>query len=101
PVALHEVNADDLNRVVAEDAARTGRDFPLKQADRAGTDDHHVKVELFVEFLLPLFAKIRRAENAKRFDLATVQHFAGDEERLNRLADANVVGNEHPNSVEA
>src|SRR5438034_1047799 len=92
PVALHKVNADNLERVVAVNAAAPLRYSPLKLVHRAGADDHRDEAELFAEFLLPLLAKVGRAEDTERFNLATIQHFAGDEQRLDRFADANVVG---------
>ena len=39
PVALHEINADDLDRVVAEDAARAGGDPTPSDADIKVTRD--------------------------------------------------------------
>jgi hypothetical protein len=100
PVALHKINADDLDRIVAEDAARTGRDAPFKLADCAGTDDDGVEVEFLAEFLLPLLAQIGRAENAEVFEFTTIQQLADDEQSLDGFADANVIGDEHPNRVE-
>ena len=60
PVALHEINADDLDRVIAEDAACAVRDASFKLAHRAGTDDHLVEIEFLFEFLLPLFVQLER-----------------------------------------
>ena len=95
--ALQEVNADNLERVVAKDAARTGGDAPFKLADRAGTDDDGVEVEFLVEFLLPLLAQIGRAQDAEAFDFSAIQQLAHDEQPLDGFADANIVGDEHPN----
>src|SRR5437773_4378007 len=100
PVALHKVNADNLERVVAVNAAAPLRYSPLKLVHRAGADDHRVEAELFAEFLLPLLAKVGRAEDAKAFDLAAIQQLTRDEQSLNRFANANVVGDEHPDHVE-
>ena len=101
PVALHEINADNLERVVAKDAARTGGDAPFKLADCAGTDDYGVEVEFLVEFLLPLLTKIGRTQDAEVFNFSAIQHFAHDEQPLDGFADANIVGDEHSDGVEA
>ena len=100
-VALHEVNADDLDGVVAEDAARARGDAAFKLADRAGTDDDGIEAEFLAQLLLPLFAEVRRAEDAERLDFPAIEHFTGDEQGFDRFADANVVGDEHPDGVQA
>ena len=100
-VALHEVNADDLDRVVAEDAARAGGDAAFKLADRAGTDDDGVQTEFLAQLLLPLFAKVGRAEHAEGLDFPAIEHFTGDEQGLDGFADADVVGDEHADGVQA
>src|SRR5260370_27596816 len=100
-VALDEVNADDLELVVAVNAAATVRYSPLKLVHRAGADDHGVQAEFFAQFFLPLLAKVRRTQDAETFDFAPVQQFAGDEQALNGFADADIVGDEHTDGIEA
>ena len=50
--------------------------------------------------LLPLLGKMRRAEHGQPPDLAAIQQFAGDDRRLDGLADADVVGDQEPHGVE-
>ena len=101
PVALHIINADDLEGVVAVNTPTTTRYSAFKLVHRAGADDHRVQAELFAEFLLPLLTKVGRADYAEAFDFAAIQHLAHDEQPLDRLAHAYVVGDEHPHGVEA
>jgi hypothetical protein len=101
PVAFGEINADHLDGVMAEDAATAGRDAALKLVDRSRTDEHGIEIEFLIEFLLPLFAEVGRAKDAEAFDFAPVVEFAADEQALDRLANANVIGDEHPDGVEA
>ena len=100
-VTLDEVNADDLDGVVAKDAARASGDAAFKLADRAGTDDDGIEAEFLAQLLLPLFAEVRRAEDAERLDFPAIEHFTGDEQSFDRFADADVVGDEHSDGVQA
>lgn len=100
PLGLGVVNADDDVGVVLKDAA-VGRGLPLQGADGAGADDDGGEVELFRQFLLPLVAEVRGAEDGDAADFAAGQEFAGDEEGLNGLADADVIGDEEADGVEA
>src|ERR1019366_2134238 len=84
-----------------KDAARAGGDATFKLADCAGTDDDGVEVEFLVEFLLPLLAKIGRTQDAEVFNFSAIQHFAHDEQPFDGLANANVIGDEHSDGVEA
>src|SRR5208282_4006519 len=88
-VALDEIDARYLNGIVPVNALRA-RLSPVQLADGAGADDNRVEVGLFRQFLLPLVAKIGRAKNAEAPDLAAVEHFAGDQEGLDGLADPDV-----------
>ena len=99
-VGLGVVNADDDVGVVLKDAA-VGRGLPLQGADGAGADDDGGEVELLRQFLLPLVAEVRGAEDGDAADFAAGQEFAGDEEGLNGLADADVIGDEEADGVEA
>ena len=59
-----------------------------------------VDVELLRKLALPLFGQVGRAQHRDAADLAAVEQFAGDEARLDGLADADVVGDEHAHRVE-
>ena len=48
---------------------------------------------------LPLLGEVRRAEDGEPLALAAVQELRGDEAGLDRLADADVVGDEEPDGV--
>src|ERR1700730_12632473 len=64
PIALDEVDACDLERIMPVDAFSAG--FSAFQlAHRAGSDDDGLEIGLRCKLLLPLVAQIRRAEDAK------------------------------------
>src|ERR1022692_2343182 len=79
-VAFDKIDANDLNRIVAINAACALGDAAFEMVDGAGADDHRVEIEFFLEFLLPLFAKIGWAKHAETLDFAAVQQFPRDEE---------------------
>jgi hypothetical protein len=58
-------------------------------------------VKLLRQFLLPLVAEIWRAKDSNTADFASGKKFAGDQQCLDSLADANVIGDEHPDGMEA
>jgi hypothetical protein len=99
-VGLGEIDADHDEGVPAEDAVVAGGQLAFELADRAGADDDGGDAELVVKFLAPLIAEVRRAKDAEAGDFAAVEQLAGDEEGLNGLADADVVGDEHADGVE-
>jgi hypothetical protein len=99
-IALDVVDADHDVGEVAEDAVG-GRGQPaLEAAHRAGANDLGGEAKLVFDLLLPLVAEVRRAEDAGAGDLSAVEQFAGDEQRFDGLADADVVGDEHAHGVE-
>ena len=57
-------------------------------------------MELLRKLALPLLGQVGRAQHRDAADLAAVEQFAGDEARLDGLADADVVGDEHAHRVE-
>ena len=52
------------------------------------------------QLALPLLGEVRRAEHGEALDLAAVEQLAGDQRGLDRLADADVVGDQQPHRVE-
>ncbi len=64
PVAFHKINADNLDRVMAVNAAAAMRYSPFKLVHRAGADYRRIEAELLTEFFLPLLAQVRRADHA-------------------------------------
>ena len=97
--ALDVVETDDSVRVHREDAhARWNAPF---QASRApGGDGRGADVEANVELGDPLVHEMRRAEDDGAIDVAPVEQLARDEQGLDRLADADVVGDEQTHRVE-
>ena len=63
-------------------------------------DELGVEVELVAQLGLPLLGEVRRAEHGEPLDLAAVEQLAGDQQRLDRLADADVVGDQEADRVE-
>ena len=66
----------------------------FKTIDRTGKNNRRLKIELFVEFALPLFRQIRRAKNTESVDFAAVDELAKDQTRFDRLTDPDVVRDE-------
>ena len=96
---LDVVETDDRVRVHREDAdARWNAPF---QASRApGGDGRGADVEADVELGDPLVHEMRRAQDDGSIDIAPVEQLARDEQGLDRLADADVVGDEQAYGVE-
>ena len=65
---------------------------PLKAPCRAGEDHLGVNVELFAKFTLPLFGKVRGAENGKACHLTAIQKLTRDKARFDGFPDAYVIG---------
>ena len=98
-VALHEIDARDLDRIVAVDAFSAG--FPtVELVDGARPDDHGFEVGL-AKLPLPLVAEIGWTQDAEPLDLAAIEQLARDEQRLDGLADAHVVGDQEADWVQA
>ena len=76
------------------------RQVALQALDGAGKDQLGFDVELLRKLALPLFGQVRRAQHRDAADLGAVEQLAGDEARLDGLADADVVGDEHAHRVE-
>ena len=94
-----EVGRDDGEAVAVEDGDADG-EIAFESLDGAAEHDFGVDVELLGQFALPLLGQVRRAEDGEPLDFAAIEQFAGDEHRLDRFADANVVGDEQPDRVE-
>ncbi|OQA17879.1 MAG: hypothetical protein BWY63_02230 [Chloroflexi bacterium ADurb.Bin360] len=58
-------------------------------------------VEFLGQLALPLFGQMRRTEHRQPLHLAAIQQLAGDQPRLDGLADADVVGDEQAHGIEA
>ena len=76
------------------------RQVALQALDGARQHQLGFDVELLRELALPLLGQVRRAQDGDAADLAAVEQLAGDEARLDGLADADVVGDEHAHRVE-
>ena len=94
-VALDPIQAHHRERNHVKDRL-AGRQSPLQLLGGAGP--HHLgrQVELADHVALPLLTQVRRADHRDLADLAPIQQFAGDQQRLHRLAEAHLVGDQHP-----
>ena len=72
----------------------------LEARDGAREDELGLEVELLPQLLLPLLGEGGRAEDGEPVGLAAGEELGGDEARLDRLPDADVVGDEEPDGVE-
>ena len=99
-VALDEVGADDDVRVALEE--RLAQAQPALEPGRGrGQHADRVDVELVAHLGLPLVREVWRGEHADALDLAAVEELAREQQRLDGLADADVVGDEQAHRVEA
>ena len=98
---LDVIDADDEEGVVIEEADVGVGDIAFELGDGAGADDGGVEAEAVPELGLPLRAEIGRAEDAEACDFATAEELASDEEGLDGFADADVVGDEHADGIQA
>ena len=98
-VGLDVVEADDGERMRPEDAVRL-EERPFEPSGRRRGDGDSGDQEFRRQLLHPLVDEVRRAEDGDAFDLAAVEQFAGDQAALDRLADADVVGDQEPHGVQ-
>ena len=96
---LDVVEADDRVRVHREEA-RARRNAAFQAPRAAGGDRGGAEMEADLQFGDPLVHEMRRAEHDAAVDVAAVEQLAGDEQRLDRLADPHVVGDEQAHGVE-
>lgn len=99
-VALHVVDARDDLAVVLEDAQVSAREVAGQAGQAGGLDDDRVQVELVAQFGFPLFAEMRRTEDAEAAHDAAIEQFADYERRLDCFARADVVSDEQPHGIE-
>jgi len=99
PVGLDEVHGHDDVRVDVEQ--RLGASAtPFEAAGRARQHQFNFNVELVIELRLPLFREVGRAQDGGLVDLPPVQEFPDQQACLDRLADADIVGDEQADRVE-
>ena len=96
---LDEVGGHDGERVPVEDRYAE-RQVALQALDGARQHQLRFDVELLRKLALPLFGQVGRAQHGDAADLAAIKQLAGDEARLDGLADADVVGDEHAHRLE-
>ena len=97
-VGLDVVDRDHDVGVLVEDRPVTGQ-ASLERGGGGGKDELRVDVELRGQLGLPLLGEMRRAKHACTGDVALVEQLAGDERRLDGLADPDVVGDKQPHGV--
>ena len=99
PIALDVVQADDGDGVPFEQALADAQ-AALELAHGRGQHQGRVELEALAQLALPLLGEVRGAQHAERVDLAAVEQLARHEQRLDGLADADVVGDEKPHGFE-
>lgn len=82
--------------VVLKHAYVASRQIALQLPHPRGLNNRNLDPELVSELGLPLVAEVRRAQDGQAPDSASVQQFPRDHGRLDRLADADVIGYEEP-----
>jgi hypothetical protein len=92
-VCLDVVKADDGVGIGLEEAL--GCRQAAFERPRVGSRDFDcVEIELGREFLAPLRHEVGRTDHGEAIDLPAIEHLAHDHASLDRLADADVVGDQ-------
>jgi hypothetical protein len=99
-IPLDKINAYDEVRVVLEDIQITAGKIALQPRPRTRPNHLGVYVELGLKLSLPLVAQVRWADYAEATSISPVKQFPCDEPGFYRLANANVVRDEHPHWFE-
>jgi len=87
-IALHKVDTHDQVFVISVHAKVSARKVAFEPRQRTGTDDFGVNVELGFQFLLPLVAQVRWANDAQSLRIAAIKQLAGNHCSFNRLPDS-------------
>ena len=98
-VALDEVDRHHRVRVHVEQRLAM-EEATLEAGSRRRQHEFGVDVELLGQLLLPLLGQVRWAQHAHALRVALLQQLLGDQGRLDRLADADVVGDQQAHRVE-
>ena len=99
-VCLDVVEAD--HGVGMHPEHRVAQRNPLFERARPGRcDGDGIDVELLAQLAHPLIDQMRRTKHGEAVDFATIQHLAQDHPRLDGLADANVVRDQHTLDLKA
>jgi hypothetical protein len=56
-------------------------------------------MKLVAQFLLPLIAQVRRTKDAEPSSITAGEQFRRDQSRFDRLANANVICDQHANDI--
>ena len=94
---LYVVNRDDLIRYVQEHSLVWAQ-FLLQTADSRRTYNLCFQSKLILDFILPLLAKMWQAYYRKTVNLVAIEQFLGYQQRLQCLANTNVVRDEQSDS---
>src|SRR5437868_2625147 len=96
---LDEVQANDGERMLLEQA-RTDAEATFEAVGARRGDGGRIDAEPAGEFSHPLVHEMRRADDREPRDLAAIEHLACDQPGFDRLADADIVGNEQTDRIE-
>ena len=91
---LHEIDAGDEIRIMLVNRYVGPGQVPLQPPDLRRLDEHRLDREFFAQLSLPLVAEMGRAEDAKAPGETAIEQLARDHRRLDRLADADIVGDQ-------
>jgi hypothetical protein len=94
-----EIRRDDDVRVTLKERFADAAMF-FQAVDRRGQRQLGLNMELVAQFALPLRRELRRTEYGDPLDFAAIKQFARDQTGFNRLADADIIGDEDAHRVE-
>src|SRR6266487_3935928 len=98
PLRLDEIGRDDGVGIALK---KRLRGVAVALQPRGGTGQHQfgVEVKLLLQFCLPLFSELWRAEHGQARYLAAVDQFARDQRGLDGLANTYIIGDQQAHRV--
>jgi hypothetical protein len=89
-IALDEIRRNDRDRVTVKERL-VEAEASLQASSSGRQDEFRIEVELVSHLGLPLPGQVRWAQHGQALHVAPIEEFACDQERFDRLANADVV----------
>ena len=96
---LQEINTADEVGVVGEDGDVLSRHIAFKSGNLRWLHHDSVEHELFTKLALPLVAQMGGGEDAQSSGNTAIEELTRDHPGLDRLADADVIGDQQPHRI--
>ena len=96
-IGLDVVDRENLERIVLVNR-RVSLDLAVEAGLGVRADHDRLDADLVTDFLLPLVAQMREADDGEAGDFPAVEKLAHDKEGFNGFADSHVVGDKQPHA---